>query len=258
MMNSLLILAVLAVVLVGAVLWKRRGKVASAPADGSLAPKPLESLLETIDATPDRPVGFGYKMCWLAVRSENTDDVVSSLLFENRQPANWQTGFVAAYNGHTFISPSVNGWVFVVSHELPELGDPPQQQEWNDIMSSLSQEHGEVQYFGTHRVSEFHAWARFANGIEDRAFAYCDGILVDRGTPSTKEKELGCSYFDENSPEAKSKAYWEREDLCYPDEEHVMKIAGDWSINPISLGESDLPVGVGWIGNLVRSESEAR
>lgn len=249
-----LFLIIASIFLVVAILWwicNRNVTRMHSSAD-LLAPKPLDTLLDKIDSTPDHPINFGYEMSWLAIQASNSQDVIASLSLDHLQPANWHTGFVAAYNGHAFITPPVDGWVFVVSRKLPELCYDPAANEGTSLLPSLSEKFGDVQFFSTHRVSESHAWARFKDGAEVRAFAYCDGPLVDRGDKTPGEVELGYNYFDTESPEAESDSYWEREDLCYPDEEHVMEIAGKWSINPITLESKDLPVGVGWIGNLRR------
>lgn len=223
---------------------------------GVLEPRPLTELFKKIDATPDHPESFGYKMQWLAVRSSDAESVLAALPMANTQPANWHTGVTAAYNGHVFVTPPVEGWVFVLWEGLPELGHGPSADEWESLMSSLSRTHADVQYFGTHRVVGFVAWARFVDGSETRAFAYSGErgeVMADRGARTSGEIELGYQYFDSNCAEAESEAYWEREDLCYPDEEHVMEVAGKWSINPQFLEEMPLPKSAGWIGNLPRA-----
>ena len=249
-----ILFVVVSLVVVGAVVWWLWSRCTTrVAASGDLfAPKPLDTLFDRIDSTPDSPMSFGYKISWLAIKTSDAGDVVESIRVENLQPANWHTGVVAAYNGHAFVSPSVQGWVFVVSKKLPELGHGADEREWTALMSALSVKYGEAQYFGTHRVSGFNAWAQFRDGSEVRAFAYCDATLVDRGAKTAGEEELGYEYFDSESPDAESESYWEREDLCYPDEEHVMEVAGKWGLNPQTLDQRDLPPGVGWIGNLVR------
>ena len=251
-MDSFFIIAIPILVVIATAWWLRHRNIAVDPT----APRPLETLLDKIDATPDSPINFGYKMSWLAIKVSNAEEVIESVDIENVQPSNWHSGFVAAYNGHAFISPPVNGWVFVVSNKMLELGYAPDAEEWHSLMSRLSHEHGEVQYFGTHRVVDYHAWARFINGTESRAFAYLGErgeILVDRGARTVGEEELGYNYYDPDCLEAESESYWERDDLCFPDEEHVMQVAGKWSINPNTLEELGLSKGVGWIGNIVRA-----
>jgi len=256
-MDRIILIAVIVLVAIVVALWLLRTRNESPTTTTDVtAPKPLESLLETIDTTPDKPINFGYKISWLAVRASDAQDVIKSLSIDNLQPANWHTGFVAAYNGHAFVSPPVDGWVFVVSQKLPELGHDPDTEEWTSLLQSLSKKHGDVQYFGTHRVVGYNAWARFKDGIEKRAFAYLGEsgeTLVDRGSRTQGEIELGYNYFDPNSTDSENDAYWERDDLCYPDEEHVMEVAGKWSVNPNALETMNLPVGVGWIGNISRA-----
>ncbi|QDT43744.1 hypothetical protein Pan241w_38480 [Gimesia alba] len=252
---SLIIVLILVVAVV--LRLNRHGLLPHATND-ILAPQPLETLFEKIDTTPDSPIGFGYKMSWLAIKSTNANAVLEAIDIENLQPANWETGNVAAYHGHAFVSPPVNGWVLVASNHLPGLGSETEPDHLTQLLSSLSLKFGEVQYFSTHRVVGYHAWGRFANGTETRAFAYLGErgeILADRGE-SDSEAELGYKYFDPDSPDADSDSYWEREDLCYPDEEHVMEVAGQWSVNPTTLEDLDLPPSVGWIGNLVDKSDE--
>jgi hypothetical protein len=228
-----------------------RSYARSIPATNPLAPKPLETILNKIDVTPDSPTSFGYKMSWLAIKSSDAEAVLKSLDIQNVQPANWQTGFVAAYNGHVFVSPPVKGWVFVVSPNLPSPDWSNGTGAWNSLLEGLSKKFGEAQYFGTHRIVGYCAWARFINGKETRAFGFSGErgeTLADGGEKTAGEIELGYDYLAADS-DIKSESYWERDDACWPDEEHVMEVAGKWSVNPMSLEELGLPRGVGWIGN---------
>ncbi|WP_299461364.1 hypothetical protein [uncultured Gimesia sp.] len=248
-----LILIVVFIIFVTVIMSLNRDDLLPHTADEYLSPTPLDILFETIDSTPDTPVGFGYKMSWLAIKSSDAHAVVETLVIDHLQPANWQTGITAAYHGHTFISPPVHGWVLVASYHLPELGNDAEPQRFTPLLAGLSQKFGEVQYFGTQRVVGYHAWSRFLNGTETRAFAYLGErgeILADRGEKTDAEIQLGYEYFDPDSPDADSDAHWEREDLCYPDEEHVMEIAGLWGVNPSHLEEQKLPESAGWIGKL--------
>ena len=107
---------------------------------------------------------------------------------------------------------------------------------------------------------DYHAWVLFTNGQEDRAFAYLGErgeYLANRGDQTDGESDLGYDYFDPDDPDAESETYWERDDLCYPEEEHVMEVAGKWSINPQTLEDLGLPKGIGWIGQYSRSSQSA-
>lgn len=220
-----------------------------------LAPQPLEK----IDTEPDAPIAFGYKCTWLAIRSMDVDEVVNCLPISDLRRANWKSGREAVYKNHTFVSPSVNGWVFVVSHQLPELGYPPHQESWSSLMSKLSIRFDDVQYFGTHRVSSFHAWAWYRAGAEQRAFSFADHEwVVGRGTPTEAEMELGFEFpgltSEGDGPDEANRRGGDEDllldDLWSPCEQDVMDLASIWSIDPCTLDELDLPKSVGWIGNL--------
>ena len=120
-----------------------------------------------------------------------------------------------AYNGSVFVSPPVNGWVFVVSSKLPELGGESDTNGWTTLLSGLAHKFDDVQYFGTHRVVEYHAWARFTSGKEIGAFAFLGEraeTLADRGEKTVGERELGYKYLAADAPNTMSDSYWEQED----------------------------------------------
>lgn len=232
--------------MVGVVIWLMRRRAAFfAGLQHELAER-SQSL--KIDETPDSPSSFGYKMSWLAIRTESPKQVVDLLPIDSRQRANWRSGIASAYNGRTFVSPPVDGWVFVVSHRLPQLGSDVDPNAWSRLMQSLAACFDDVQYFGTHRVVEFHAWARFLNGKEQRAYAYLGErgeMLVNRGEQTAGEREPGYEFSDESLSELDES---ELENVSIPDEDDVMEVAGKWSINPLTLDDRQSPVGVGWVG----------
>lgn len=208
---------------------------------------------DRIDATPDRPMPFGYKMAWLSVASRDSAAVARCLELVNVEQANWRTGIWAAYEGRLFATPPVRGWVLIVCFKLASLGDR-NEASLISLLQSLSQQFGEAHYFGTHRVVDYHAWARYVNGAEIRAYAYLGErgqTLVDRGAKTPGEIELNYQYFDERLPLAETDGYWDREDLTYPSESHVMEVAGKWSLNPTLLDENDSEPSTGWVGDIL-------
>lgn len=209
----------------------------------------------SVKATADRPRRFGYKMAWLAVRAEDPVAVSDALNLEDVQLCNWSSGITIAYraDGRGFVSPSVAGWVFVVCGHLPELGHPPDNENWMQMMNRLAAQFDDVQYFGTHRIVGYQAWARYVGGRHVRSFCYLGEsgeTKVNEGDPTAGELELDFRFFDEQCPEAKQDEYWEREDLTYPEEEDVMHVAGKWSLNPQMLEEMDTQPGIGQLGCL--------
>jgi hypothetical protein len=189
-----------------------------------------------LDSMPDEPVAFGYKIAWLAIRSTDTRHVARVVGLLDLQGANWETGLEAAFRGQgVFVSPPVEGWIFVAGIQLPEPAPAARLPAWQTWIRRVAQEFSEVQYFANHRVTSFHAWARFIDGRETRAFSSADGeIYVDRGSPAAAEKPWA-----------------QRDDSdCVPDEEDVLRLAAEWGVSPMNLEECDYPRAVGLLGRL--------
>ena len=102
-------------------------------------------------------------------------------------------------------------------------------------MVELSGTFGEAQFFASMRVSSAYCWGKAAKGKLIRWFYEGDGNREVIGNETPEEEAFGWQFFDSNSLDANEPGYWERKDLIYPDEEHVLQIAGKWSINPETL-----------------------
>lgn len=186
-------------------------------------------------STPDSPVGFGYKMNWLAIRTIDAKLVADELAADKKvYVTNWQKGVEGAYAGATFVSPPVDGWVLVVN---PGFADPTANYDKEGLVR-LSQKFGEVHLYGTHRVSSAAVWGKFVNGEMLRAVSVGDYELY---------AEVGTATSDELQLIEEAKAARNAEDLnsfdeqtyitLLTDEEWVMKLAGMWSVDPITLNE---------------------
>jgi hypothetical protein len=206
-----------------------------------------------IQNVPDKPRGFGYKCLWIAVQAPSARVLAESLGLHEMQVANWHSGLEAAYEypgNYIFVTPPVNGWVLAVGNGIPDPSDPSTLASWRAIMASLSKSFGDTQYFASHRVSSYYAWARYLDGTEKRLFAHADEIIFNIGQPYAEESDLITHLFDSSCPEANTDAYWERKDLRMPDEEDVLRIASKWSINPAELDSADQPPSVGVVGKM--------
>lgn len=207
--------------------WLRRSSMPIA--------QPIEQSIP-LDATPDEPVAFGYKIAWLAIRSTDMNHVARVVGLTDLQPANWETGLESAFRGErTFVSPPIEGWVFVAGiHGLePAVHLLPAWERW---MNAIAAEFSEVHYFGSQRVTGYCAWARFVDGRELRAFSCTDeAIYVDRGTPASVERRWS---FDDAEADQ------------LPDEEVVLTVAAEWGVSPMTLEDRDYPHGVGLVGRL--------
>lgn len=205
-----------------------------------------------IEATPDLPVGFGDKCTWYALPTIDTSAVADAIKLNDAQPCGWSQGIHAAYDQSVFITPPVEGWTFVVGFSLA-----PSTDDISPILQSrletLSQIFGTALCFSTHRVVEFHLWAKAVKGSLIRAYGYVGEsgeTFWDEGEMTPEEQQLGFAFFDPKSPEAEDDDYWERTDLSYPDEDSVMFIADAWSISPIQLEQyaGDLAPSLGLLG----------
>ena len=161
-----------------------------------------------LDATPDTPVNFGYKVNWFAVKTEQPNLVAQTLNLASPRPANWKTGIEAGYappergdsRSWVFVSPPVGGWVFVVGNDLP-LGDlrsstNPQpgagiDRRFERIFGALSQVFPEVQFFASDRRVGLDGWARARKGRVERNFLMADGeVYANVGAQTAEERQL--------------------------------------------------------------------
>ena len=177
------------------------------------------------EEVPEEPVPFGYQLSWLAVRSTDPEAVLQALGGRPLRAADWNAGVAAAYAGERFLSPCLNGFVLV-------LGGAEEEQA-----RRLAASFGTVEYFATHRVTEYHAWARYDGGRCARSYAY-DGergeVLRDQGPLTMEEIALGFGAL----PRQGGAAY-ERP----PTEEDVLDIAAAWGPDPRRPGGGDVPGG---------------
>jgi hypothetical protein len=213
-------------------------------------PSPLPSrpdVPEKDKSIPDMPDSFGYKCMWFSIKTENVHQVAETMNLSPLEPCNWAAGIEKAYDGEIFITPAIDGWTMVVGWGLPTGDTPGEVEKVKKVLSQLSNEFGEAQYFCTHRVSGFHIWMRALNGSVTRAYGYADGEnLIVEGEPTDFEAEL--NLINTFSEEAKKKNYYLRDDISHPSEQTVMEIAGNWSVDPSILFErKDLKPGLGYL-----------
>jgi hypothetical protein len=154
--------------------------------------------MASFDETPDKPTGFGFKVLWFAVKATDPASVLDALEFGERTPANWASGLATVYGDQwVFASPPVSGWILVVGLSLPY----PTNETHHDIgkrfdvlFSRLMQRFDDVQFFGSHRVSDFVTWARAVNGKPMRTFAWSGSngeVLANFGEQTPEEAKLG-------------------------------------------------------------------
>lgn len=235
MKNMIGVIIIVIVLIVIFIIFQKRVAKSTTASSPSNEIKP--SQFETV---PDLPVGFGYKCQWIAVKTVDTEAVLAEMQLKNVQVANWNTGIKGAYEGYYFISPPILGWTLVINSIMPDLTDTKSPSPLTAI-SDLSQKFGEAYYFGTHRVVEYHAWAKAVNGQVVRAYGYLgEGgeTLIDEGKISQEEMEndLVFTGFDVDEPKL-------------PREGDVLFIAKKWTVDPL-MQQGNYQIGTGYVGTI--------
>jgi hypothetical protein len=244
-----------------------------------------EKAMLSFDQTPDKPKGFGFKVLWFAIKASNPASVLDALEFGETTPANWASGVAAVYGSDwVFASPPVSGWVLIVGSSLPYPTVDTHEdsgKRFDVLFSRLMQRFDDVQFFGSHRVSDFVTWARAVKGKPMRIFAWSGGngeVLANVGEQTPEEAQLGLINLTGLSPsDAVDKIFKivgeqqdeadalvasglsRREALArvrqngrgdFPGEIDVVELAALWSLDPSRLEEQDHPVGLGLAARL--------
>jgi hypothetical protein len=189
---------------------------------------------------PDRPLAFGYQMGWLAIRTRDTERVVERLALADTLSANWDNGLGTVYSetegaSAVFVSPPVNGWTFVVGLALPQPLGKAFVDKTIPLLLDLGSQFIEVQYYLAFPALDCFAWARVIDGRIVRAYAINDeGVVWNKGKPSKEEKLLGIKLYEMRGVR-KRKGDAAAELVLYPTEQHVMQLAGKWSLDPTRL-----------------------
>lgn len=190
------------------------------------------------ESEPDLPIGFGYNCQWFVVKTTDTKALQEAINLKNVHVSNWKTGIEGSYEGYYFISPPINGWTFIINSNMPDLSGKESPYPLT-VITDLSQRFGEAYYFGTHRIVDYHAWAKAVNGKVLRAYSYLGEsgeTIINEGDLSQEEREN--NLFFTNIDVGKPKL---------PNEEDVLLIAKKWTIDPL-MQEGSYHIGAGYVG----------
>ena len=202
------------------------------------------------DREPDLPTAFGCNMAWMAVKTENAAALAKVLGLEEKCSANWNSGLGTVYDGElgetrVFVSPPVYGWTFVIGLPLPHPVGKTFVDKLTPLMLRLSGDYSELHYYATYPLIDFFAWVRVVDGRLVRAFAVGDeGIVWNKGRVSKQERALGLKLFDLRGVNGR-KGDAGGEIVLYPTEEHVLRIARGWSVDPSVIEQYDAMPGLG-------------
>lgn len=206
-------------------------------------PKAKEQIV--ISNEPDTPRAFGFKTSWFAIKTTDTQAVISALNLANVKEANWESGQATVYNNNekvaAFVMPPINGWT-LVHHDLGLAADTDINiKRLEGVLQILSAKFGEAQHFGSYRVVGYTSWFLARDGKIERSFSYAgggDGFILNKGRVTKEEIDIGFTdisnlSIDELNDldplfEPGGTVYW-------PDEEDPARLAEFWSINPLKL-----------------------
>lgn len=207
---------------------------------------------------PDYPIPFGYKTTWLAIKSDNAQTVVTALNLNEVYRSSWKAGMAAAYAGSIFVTPPLKKWVLVVGN-IPSSGNDRHPDLCTPFLLNLGQRFSDVQFFASHRVTGYYAWARLIEGQIVRQFSWFETIRWNVGSPTSEEIMLGLEFPDSNQvdwPEDEDEAFEFAETLPTPREGDVIQLAGMWGLNPSTLNLLNLPPSTGYVGHLPQISSQ--
>lgn len=201
---------------------------------------------------PDRPCAFGRSMAWLAVRCDDPQQLLEALHLEEASACNWNSGIGAVYDdwlgaSRVFVSPPVDGWVFAVGLALPHPLGGGFVDRCTPMLVDLGGHFAEAQYFFTYPPIDYYAWARVKDGRLVRAFAVSDeGVVWNKGRPSRDERSLGLKLFELRGVRGR-KGDAGGELILHPTEDHVLRLASRWGVDPMTLDAVRAAAGLGFI-----------
>lgn len=202
---------------------------------------------------PVGPCDFGWKTGWLAFKTTKAEEVIEALSLSSARQSGWKHGIgVACYSDwwndpRVFVLPPIDGWTLAVGGCLPSLENstPGGDRVLRELIGWRNN-FSEVQYFGTHRVSGFSAYAKMKDGLVVRAYAEDNmGMMINCGNLTEEEIELGFQKYKWTGTDSDE---FFVVPASYPTEGDILKLAGRWSVNPTLLTEMGLEPSSGWLG----------
>lgn len=229
--------------------------VLTAVACGYLLAPRLATSRTTYDYTPDTPRAFGRNMAWLAIRTRDTARVLGVMRLGDLQPSNWRCGIGHVYDAtrndaKVYVSPPANGWTFIIGLALPQPLGGGFADKATPFLLELGKQFIEVQYYLTCPAIDYYAWARIVDGKLVRAFAVGDdGVIWNKGRPGKDEKTLGLQLFELRGVSGRHGDAGGALHL-HPTEEHVIRLAARWSLDPTKLEALSAAPALGVIGSV--------
>ena len=194
-------------------------------------------------STPDQPINFGFKNQWLAIKSKDNEKIINALRLQKVRACNWKEGVHFGYTKGVFVTPEINGWTLVLGIDILDLESDGTQ----EFLKRISNDFEECQLFLTNRNVEYHFWGLARHGKIKRLYSYFgeEGNLIVKGKATAIENSLDLVKTISNSNNEKNS---ENITGYIPNEDTVMFIAENWSVNPSKIENYVNVSGLGFIG----------
>jgi hypothetical protein len=184
-------------------------------------------------------MGIGYKTSWLAVQDATPEEVADALGLQHRRTVDWTEGTGAAYRQGVFVARPVPDWTIAHGRIHLPAGIDATDPRFPTWLRTLGTRLGDVQYFVTDRIGEYHAWAKVESGELTRAYCYIGergDVPLHIGEPTDVERELGVGQrWLEDGWQDWQEPQWDAWNAAMPGEADVMRIAQSWSICPLDI-----------------------
>lgn len=208
------------------------------------AEKDLPEYDHNMPDAPEKPIAFGYRMCWLAFPDAHPNKVLKALDLQDAVSRGWTHGLNAAYEdkGKVFVTPYIDGHTLVIGRALWHKLDLDSDIDDNEWIKGLSKMLGEVKYFSTTSDLNNHAWASLHNGRVVRAYGYSgelDEVVWNYGHVTKEEQGLDFCFV----------GYPNCRDGVLPCQDNVVELARDWSVDT-TFAYGHYQADLGYVGSL--------
>ena len=193
-----------------------------------------------IVSNSNQVISFGYKMGWFAIKTSNRKRLLELLKLKNQTDCSWFVGLNDAKKNILYVTPQIGEWILICGEKFLNAVDEKQNKIIKDILIKFSDEFGEVNFFATNRIIEYHCWIKAVDNIIVREYSY----LGEKGTNlfvNGTETNIEKNYNLINTFTHDFRASYQNDlsDKNIPNEEIVMQIAENWSIDPTKIEDRD-------------------
>ena len=191
---------------------------------------PLSSLV----GSRRRPMLLPLPPRWMAIRSSNTSFVREMLGLDPHGGTPWSEALGRCRERAFFVSAPVDNWTLVIGSAIP---DPVVDVDAAyRFLTGLSRVVGEVHFYSSDRVLNFHAWGCLRDGAVIRAYAWAGEALWNEGPTTLDERLLGLvcrEYGEDVEPVRYGEVPPEQNNT-----ERVVLLARRWSLDPVVACET--------------------